>query len=103
MIILVAFFVVMHLEFCTYVLVSRRDGDFYIGFSSDLKKRLTDHNNGKVISTRNRRPLELIYFESHRNKYDALRRDKYLKTTAGKKALRLMIRESLVEFKNCDV
>ena len=89
----------MPLDYCTYVLISQYDGDFYVGFSSDLDKRIEDHKKGRVKSTRNRRPLELIYCEYHRNKFDALRREKYLKTTAGKKGLKLMIRESLEEFK----
>jgi putative endonuclease len=51
--------------------------------------------NGKVLSTKGQRPLELIYCECHDDKYDALRREKYFKNTAGKKALKLMIRNRL--------
>ena len=62
----------MHLAYCTYVLFSHHDGDLYVGFSSNLTNRIKDHKNGKVSSTKGRRPLELIYCEFHQNKYDAL-------------------------------
>ena len=67
----------------------------YIGYSANLTNRLRDHNKGNVLSTKGRRPLQLIYTEFHSNKYDALRREKYFKTTIGKKGLKLMIREKL--------
>jgi len=45
-----------------YVLKSFKDGMFYTGFTSNLKKRILEHNTGEVKSTINRRPLKLIYF-----------------------------------------
>ncbi len=83
------------LQYCVYVLRSEADGRLYIGYSTDLKQRLTEHFHGRVSSTAPRRPLHLIYCEYHFSKADALRREKYLKTTAGKKALKLMLRDSL--------
>ena len=71
----------------------------YIGYSANLTKRLLDHKNGNVLSTKGRRPLELIYTEFHSNNYDALRREKYFKTTSGKKGLKLMLREKLGELR----
>jgi len=71
----------------------------YIGYSTNLTNRLLDHKRGNVISTKGRRPLELIYTEFHTNKYDALRREKYFKTTSGKKGLKLMLREKLKTYK----
>ena len=79
----------------TYILLSEKDDKFYIGFTSNMKQRIEDHSSGKVSSTKSRRPLKLVYFEGHLSKYDALRREKYFKTSAGKKSLRLMIRDSL--------
>ena len=49
--------------FYIYVLFSSKDGNFYTGFTEDLKNRLDEHNAVKVISTKFRRPFELIYFE----------------------------------------
>lgn len=67
------------------------DNKLYTGFSSNLRKRLTEHNSGGVDSTRNRRPLELIYYEAHKYKDDALAREKFLKTTRGKILLKKQI------------
>ncbi len=85
------------LKFCVYVLFSRKDEKLYIGFSTDLRQRLTAHFNGHVDATAHRRPLELIYCEYHRSRSDALRRETYFKSTAGKKALRLMLRHTFSE------
>ena len=85
----------MKLPYCVYVLKSQKDKQLYIGFSGNLKQRLSDHYNGKVDSTSPRRPLDLIYCEYHASKEDALRREGYLKTGAGKRALKLMLRDSL--------
>ncbi len=79
-----------------YILRSLKDGLFYIGYSEDLKNRVYDHNTGKNISTKNRRPLELIFYEAFLNKADALRRESYFKTTKGKTTLKQMLKEFLV-------
>jgi putative endonuclease len=85
--------------FYVYVLLSLKDDKFYIGFTNDLKRRLKEHNSGKNISTKSRRPLTLIYYEAHLSKSDAERREKYFKTTKGKSTLRQMLRESLKSHK----
>lgn len=74
-----------------YILKSTKDGKYYTGFSGDLQKRIQDHNAGNVQSTRNRRPLELIYYEAYQEKSQALKREKFLKTTKGKLQLRKQI------------
>ncbi len=81
--------------FYVYVLKSLKDGLFYVGFSENLIKRFADHNQGKNHSTQNRRPLELIFFEAFCNKFDALRRERYLKSTKGRAVLKQMLREYL--------
>jgi len=68
----------------TYVLKSKADNNNYVGFTRDLMQRFEAHNKGRVESTRNRRPFELIYFEGCLSKDDAIRREKYLKTHYGK-------------------
>jgi putative endonuclease len=57
---------------------------FYTGFTQDLKLRFEQHIKGKVESTKERMPLELIYYEACINKDDAIRREKYLKSYHGK-------------------
>jgi putative endonuclease len=71
-----------------YVLISNADNQFYVGFTNDLKTRLDSHAKGNVESTRNRRPLRLVYYEGCLNRDDALKRERYLKTTWGKRYLR---------------
>jgi putative endonuclease len=58
---------------------------------------LKDHNEGSVISTKARRPLKLLFLESYINKGDATRREIYLKTTVGRKMLKVMLRDTLRE------
>ncbi|MCX5749594.1 MAG: GIY-YIG nuclease family protein [Candidatus Saganbacteria bacterium] len=78
-----------------YVLQSEKDNKFYIGYTIDLARRLKQHNDGEVVSTKPRRPLELIFYEAYLNQKDALRREDYFKTTAGKRALKIMLKEYL--------
>ena len=60
---------------------------FYVGYTDNIKRRVLEHNKGLVISTKNRRLLELRYFEGHRNKLIAMKREKYLKTGWGRNYL----------------
>ena len=68
----------------TYVLLSQKDNKFYTGYTSDLKRRFEEHNSGRVKSTKDRRPLILIYYEACLNQQDATHREKYLKSYHGK-------------------
>lgn len=74
--------------FYTYVLKSLSDNNLYIGWTSNLKLRVYKHNFGKVKSTKNRRPLELIYYEACRGKDKAIAREKILKTGFGRKYIK---------------
>ena len=67
-----------------YVLLSLKDGKKYTGYTKDLSSRFEAHQKGKVMSTKHRRPLKLIYFEGCLTQADALKREKYLKTHYGK-------------------
>ncbi len=78
-----------------YVLLSSKDNNFYIGFTSDLKKRYSRHEKGDVTATKNRRPVTLVFYEAYVDKYDALRREKYLKSSKGHTTLRAMLKEYL--------
>ncbi|OGB75422.1 hypothetical protein A2810_01215 [candidate division Kazan bacterium RIFCSPHIGHO2_01_FULL_49_10] len=84
------------LQYCVYVLYSKTDGGLYIGSTSDLKQRLTDHFHGNAAATAPRRPLHLIFCEYYLDKKDALRREMYLKTSTGRRALRIMLTNSLL-------
>ena len=71
-----------------YVLKSLKDGNLYVGRTENFKHRLTLHNEGKVESTRDRRPLKFVYCEMSNNIKDAVHREKYLKTSWGKRYLK---------------
>jgi len=78
-----------------YVLRSPKDHDFYVGSTNNLKRRMQQHRQGENVSTAKRLPVELMFFEGHRSKDDALRREKYFKTTEGRITLRQMLRGGL--------
>ncbi|MDY0089106.1 MAG: GIY-YIG nuclease family protein [Flavobacteriaceae bacterium] len=71
-----------------YVLKSEKDSMFYTGYTNNLKERLKMHNEGKVSSTKNRTPFVLVYFEGCLNQQDATHREKYLKSSWGKRYLK---------------
>lgn len=79
----------------TYVLKSNRDRMLYTGCTSDLRKCFKDHNNGKVIATKSRRPFTLIYYEACIDQHDAFTREKYLKTGMGKRYLKNRLKRFL--------
>ena len=74
--------------FYTYVLISQKDSKFYIGYTNDLKKRLKNHNDGKVPSTASRFPLKLVYYEACLNEFDAKKRERYFKSGYGRRFLK---------------
>ena len=85
------------LMYYTYVLRSLRDRKLYIGFTHDLRQRFIEHQEGKVESTKPRRPFELLFYEAFQYKKDALGRERYFKTTKGKVTLRQVLRDSLLQ------
>jgi putative endonuclease len=78
-----------------YLLKSFKDGGLYVGFTADLKERIKRHRNGEVSSTKFRRPFKLLFYEAFYNKYDALAREKYLKSGYGKVQLNSILKNSL--------
>ncbi|MDZ7611325.1 MAG: GIY-YIG nuclease family protein [Candidatus Moranbacteria bacterium] len=78
-----------------YLQSKQKKNQFYVGYTTDLKSRLEKHNNGVVSSTKPYLPWKIVFYEAFINKADAKRREKYLKTTKGRKALKLMLREFL--------
>ena len=78
-----------------YVLRSESDSGFYIGYSTDLKRRLSEHTRGASLATKSRGPWKLIYYEAYLNQEDALGREKYLKSGSGRRFLRAQLRHYL--------
>lgn len=79
-----------------YVLKSEADNNWYVGYSKNLENRINQHNEGLVQSTKNRRPLRLIYYEACLNQQDATHREKYLKTAWGKRFIKTRLKNYLM-------
>ena len=78
-----------------YVLRSLADGQFYTGYTHDLRQRIQQHEKGSVRSTAKRLPVELIYYEACGNQSDATRREKYLKSAWGKRYIKSRLADYL--------
>jgi len=74
-----------------YIIKSKKDQKCYIGSTIDLRKRMKEHNEGKVFSTKSRRPFTLIYYEAFRSEKDARLREQKLKNY-GKNITNLYVR-----------
>ena len=80
----------------TYILQSKRDRQFYTGYTNDLKERVKLHDMGKVESTKNRLPVKLVYYETCLSQQDATHREKYLKTAWGKRYIKSRLKNYLI-------
>jgi len=83
--------------FYVYVLRSKADLGFYIGYSTNLRKRLSQHKGGESFATAHRRPWTLIYYEAYLNQADALGREKFLKSGSGRRFIKAQLRHYLAE------
>jgi putative endonuclease len=70
--------------------------NIYKGITTDLKRRFKEHNVGKVASTKNKKPI-LIHYEAYLLKTDAERRERFLKTTEGRRLLKQQLKDLLNE------
>ena len=80
-----------------YVLKDKKN-KLYTGYSSDLKRRLQEHKQGHVHTTYRMDTVQLIYYEAFTDKIDAHEREKYLKTTQGKRTLKIMLKHTFAAF-----
>jgi len=83
-----------------YVYLLQSKARLYVGKTNDLRRRVAEHNAGQSASTNAYRPWTLIFYEAYSNNDDASRREKYLKTTQGRQALRRMLK---VPFENNNI
>ncbi|MBB2146354.1 GIY-YIG nuclease family protein [Pedobacter sp. LMG 31464] len=74
--------------FYVYAIKSDVDQRIYVGFSSNVLKRLAEHNAGKTKSTKGFRPWQLIYSEPIVSRIAAREKEKYLKSGIGKEFLK---------------
>ena len=83
--------------FYVYILKSKKDNNFYIGSTNDLKRRINEHNSGLVFSTKSRMPFELVYYEAYKSESDARNREKSLELRSRAFAqLKKRIKESVL-------
>ncbi len=78
-----------------YVVQSLKDSQLYIGYTTDLIRRIKEHNRGLNRSTRPYLPWKLVYCEACLDLRDAKRREGYLKTNQGARLLKRRIKEYL--------
>ena len=69
-----------------YVIVNKK-GLLYKGVTSDVVKRIHEHNHGKNSWTRSRGPWKLLYVEEYDMRSESLRRERFLKSGKGRKIL----------------
>ena len=70
--------------YSVYVIKSKRDDSLYIGLSTDIKKRLSNHNQGLSKYTKGHLPYRPVFISFFPDKFTAANFEKYLKTASGK-------------------
>ena len=78
-----------------YIIQSSKDNKLYTGATDNLQNRLRQHNNNRIISTKNRGPFKLIYYEACDNQQDSYAREKYLKSGMGKRYIKNRLKRFL--------
>ena len=74
--------------FFVYIIKSTIDNRLYKGFTTDLERRIKEHNSGKNKSTSPYKPWNLVYFEKFTDRIEARKREKYFKTGIGREYLK---------------
>jgi putative endonuclease len=71
-----------------YILKSEVSDSSYVGHTSDLAKRIPEHNSGKSLSTREKRPWRIVYKEEYSTRSEAIFRERYFKSIKGRLELK---------------
>ncbi|WP_026897499.1 GIY-YIG nuclease family protein [Daejeonella oryzae] len=77
--------------FFTYVAKSLIREFYYKGHCANLELRLQEHNEGKTKSNKCYAPFKIVYFEEFNTRLEAIDREKYFKTSAGRKFIKAKI------------
>lgn len=85
-----------------YVLFSEKDQKLYIGYSSDLRKRIERHLKGQVEITKSRLPLKLVYYEAFIDELAARQQELFYKTGQGRRVLKNRLK-FLDKYKNKNI
>jgi len=81
--------------FQVYILYSEKLKKRYIGSTEDVKRRLVEHNSGKVNFSSKGRPWKIIYVEIFTNKKDAINEERFLKTGKGRERLKYLLQNTI--------
>lgn len=72
----------MELPYAVYILKCS-NGQYYTGFTTNIKNRLKAHDNGEVNFTKDKLPIELVHLSLFANKQKAYDYERYLKSGSG--------------------
>ncbi len=85
-------------RYYVYILFSLKDHGLYIGYSTDLKKRLLQHSKNQVTSTKLRTPFKLIHYEYFVDKKDAKAREVFLKSGYGRQQFDQILKNTFEKY-----
>jgi len=77
--------------FYVYILRSKKDGSYYVGYTSHLQKRVERHNQGRSKYTKGKVPLYLVYYKKFQTKREAMKMEKLIKSFKGGEAFKTLI------------
>ena len=83
--------------YCVYIFFDNTQERFYVGFTANIERRIKEHNRGQNWTTKRMLNRKIVFTECFTSEEDARRREKYFKTTKGRKTLKIMLRGSLKE------
>lgn len=82
------------MKYYVYILKSRCYNKTYIGYTNNLERRLKEHNSGKSVFTSKFVPWEIIYYEEFDNELEARNKEKYYKSTSGRRRLKFLLNKN---------
>ena len=80
-------------KYFVYILKSKIKEITYVGHTDNILRRLVEHNSGKSVFTRKYKPWNLIYKEEFPTEEEAIKREKYFKTAAGRRLIKKILSE----------
>jgi putative endonuclease len=82
------------MAYFVYILKSKKSGRYYTGHAKDVPHRLTEHNGGKVASTRGKGPWEVVYVEELPTRAAAAARERQIKRMKSHRWIEQLVRAS---------
>jgi putative endonuclease len=82
------------MNFFVYIIYSLSLDKFYVGYTSDLEKRVSDHNNGISDYTSKASDWKLMYSEIYFSRELAMKREREIKTKKSRKYIEWLIKQN---------